>query len=284
MKRFTLMVLLCSVTLTFPALAVVEQQTERIVWDKTPIPLTLAVGKDRVVHFPVAVKIGVPKKLAGRLISTSVDGTVYWRAVEEFAATLVLVQEVEGDLRTYSFYLEAVEQGASTAAVEILRPHEPEVVGGSLHAQHGASEASTYHGYVALTRFAAQQLYAPTRLLRELPDVHRIPVPDQAPVALMTGIGVDPGTMRPVGADVEALPLMAWAGEAGLYVTAVRLRNRSPRALILDPRTAFHGRWLAATFQHAQLRPAGHVADTSVVYLISARRFEDTLQPYGEMP
>jgi integrating conjugative element protein (TIGR03749 family) len=264
-------------------LAAEEDQTERIVWDKTPIHLTLPIGRDRAVYFPVAVKVGAPKKLVGRLISTPVDGTVYWRALEDFAPTLVLVQEIEGDLMTYSFYLEAVEQGASTA-VEILRPRGRGVRGDSRNADYGAEDASPHHGYIALTRFAAQQLYAPTRLLSEFPGVHRIPMPDRGPVALMTGIGVDPGTMRPVGVDVEALPLIAWAGESGLYVTAVRLRNRSPRALILDPRTALHGQWLAITFQHAQLRPTGHAADTSAVYLISARRFEDTLHPFGVIP
>lgn len=284
MKHFALSVLLSIATLISPTLAAEADQTERIVWDKTPIHLTLPIGRDRVVHFPVAVKVGAPKKLVGRLISTPVDCTVYWRAVEAFAPTLVLVQEIEGDLKTYSFYLEAAEQGASTAAVEILRPRELEEKDGSQRTGQGIEEASPHHGYIALTRFAAQQLYAPTRLLSELPGVHRIPVPDQGAVALMTGIGVDPGTMRPVEADVEALPLIAWADEGGLYVTAVRLRNRSSRALILDPRTAFHGQWLAATFQHAQLRPAGHAADTSAVYLISARRFEDTLRPFGAVP
>lgn len=284
MKRFASSILLCATILAFPALAAAETQTERIVWEKTPIHLTLPIGQDRTVHFPVAVKVGAPKKLVGRLISTPVDGTVYWRAVEEFEPTLVLVQEIEGDLRTYSFYLEAVEQVAITATVEILRPRDPQVEGGSQYAGQGTGEVSPQHGYIALTRFAAQQLYAPTRLLSDLPGVHRVPVSDQGPVDLMTGIGVDAGTLRSVGADVEALPLIAWADEEGLYVTAVRLRNRSPRALILDPRTAFHGQWLAATFQHAQLRPAGHAADTSAVYLVSARRFEAALRPFGAVP
>jgi integrating conjugative element protein (TIGR03749 family) len=284
MKGFVLFILVLGVAFAWPVKAAEDAPIERIVWDKTPIHLRLPIGQDRVVHFPMTVKVGTPKKLMGRLITTPVDGTVYWRALKAFAPTLVLVQALEGDLGTYTFYLEAVEQGASPAAVEILVPHEREVDGRRGDAGHGAEEAFPHHGYIALTRFAAQQLYAPTRLLRELAGVHRIPVPDQGPVTLMTGVGVDPGTMRPVGTDVEALPLVGWADEGGLYVTAVRLRNRSSRVLMLDPRTAFRGQWLAATFQHSTLQPAGQPADTTAVYLISARRFEDALRPFGEPP
>jgi integrating conjugative element protein (TIGR03749 family) len=281
MKPFISNVLLGVATVALPALAAEDGPIERIVWDRTPIHLRLPIGQDRVVHFPMAVKVGAPKKLVGRLISTPVDGTVYWRALEAFAPTLVLVQALEGDLGTYTFYLEAVEPGARPAAVEILVPHAREVDNRPGEAEHGAEDAFPHHGYIALTRFAAQQLYAPTRLLHALPGVHRIPVPDQGPVTLMTGVAADPGTMRPVGADVEALPLIGWADEGGLYVTAVRLRNRSFRTLMLDPRTAFQGQWLAATFQQATLQPAGQAGDTTAVYLISARRFEDALRPFG---
>ena len=122
---------------------------------------------------------------------------------------------------------------------------------------------------MALTRFAAQQLYAPDRLLRELDGVYRVPIPDRGPMPLIRAAG----TL----ADIEATPLASWADETGLYVTAVRLQNRTQRAIVLDPRTALRGEWLAATFHHTRLFPAGHEADTSAAYLVSARPFEDAL-------
>ena len=36
---------------------------ERIAWRKTPIDVELAVGAERLVHFPGAVKVGVPPQL-----------------------------------------------------------------------------------------------------------------------------------------------------------------------------------------------------------------------------
>ena len=125
--------------------------------------------------------------------------------------------------------------------------------------------------YVALTRFAAQQLYAPERLLRELEGVYRVPVSDQGTVPLIRTAG----TL----AEIEATPLASWADETGLYV---RLRNLTSQPVVLDPRTALRGEWLAATFQHARLFPAGHEADTTAVYLISARPFADALGPVGK--
>jgi len=116
--------------------------------------------------------------------------------------------------------------------------------------------------YVALTRFAAQQMYAPARLRPAHPQVRQLAVA-QDPVALVRG-----------GA-VSALPLTTWR-HRGLYVTVVRLQNQTATATVLDPRD-LRGDWLAATFQHARLLPHGDEADTTAVYLLSRRPFGESL-------
>jgi integrating conjugative element protein (TIGR03749 family) len=117
-------------------------------------------------------------------------------------------------------------------------------------------------GYAALTRYAAQQLYAPTRLIPRQSGVIAIPVNGE-PVDLV------------YGAKVEAVPVAAW--KVGLqYVTAVKLTNRTQRAVVLDPRE-LRGSWLAATFQHNRLLPADNEADTTAVYLVSDRPFDVAL-------
>jgi integrating conjugative element protein (TIGR03749 family) len=114
-------------------------------------------------------------------------------------------------------------------------------------------------GYIPLTRFAAKQLYAPIRLVKDRPGIVRVPVSREA-VDLLHG-----GT-------VEATPVVAWRA-GGLYVTAIKLTNRSEQPQTLDPRH-LRGTWLAATFQHHRLLPKGDEADTTAVYLISARPFD----------
>ena len=119
------------------------------------------------------------------------------------------------------------------------------------------------YDYATLTRFASQSLYAPRRLTPALPGVFRTPV-DERQVNLVRG------------ESIQATPLIAWRS-GNLHVTAVRLRNRGASSVILDPRS-LRGLWLAATFQHARLLPSGDEADTTAVYLISAKPFEHAVQ------
>src|SRR3546814_11374133 len=66
---------------------------------------------------------------------------------------------------------------------------------------------------------------------------------------------------------VHARALAAWRLE-DQWVTAVRLTNTSARWLDLDPR-ALQGNFVAATFQHPNLGPAGTPSDTTVLYLVT---------------
>ncbi|MQT57281.1 DUF3438 family protein, partial [Pseudomonas sp. FSL R10-0399] len=66
---------------------------------------------------------------------------------------------------------------------------------------------------------------------------------------------------------VQARAIVAWRLD-DLWVTAVRLANRSTRRLALDPRE-LQGDFTTATFQHSALGPVGTPEDTSVVYLVT---------------
>ena len=100
---------------------------------------------------------------------------------------------------------------------------------------------------VALTQFAAQQLYAPQRLLGEMPDIRRVPMGTTASVPLYRD------------EDVLAEPLGSWQG-GGLYVTAVKLTNRGTSRVSLDPRR-LSGYFVSAAFQHNTLGSAGSISE-----------------------
>ena len=236
----------------------ITEAPERIVWDKTPIKLTLRVGHERRVTFSGDVRVGVSPALADVLRTQSVDGTVYWLATKTFPATRVQVREIESG-RVYLIDLQAEEKEGGDAPVEIRVRTSASDADDSVSGEDTAERL----GYVALTRYAAHQMYAPKRLLRDPPGVFRARLNGKKPVPLVRG-----GT-------VEALPLVAWRG-GELYVTAVKLRNITDAPVTLDPRE-LHGQWLTATFQHARLLPHGDEADTTCVYLISARPFEESL-------
>jgi integrating conjugative element protein (TIGR03749 family) len=231
---------------------------DRVVWDRTPIRVVLPVGTERLVHFPEhAVRVGVPDDLPLRTLS--VDGTVYWQAQAPFAPVRVIVQGLEEDGGYYLLDLEARES-APAVPLAILRAGAERPAPARVRAPDEPRHQNL--DYVALTRFAAQQMYAPARLRPAHPQVRPVAVPE-APIALVRG-----------GA-VEAVPLIAWR-HRGLYVTVVRLQNQAPEASVLDPRD-LRGEWLAATFQHARLLAHGDEADTTAVYLLSRRPLGESL-------
>lgn len=226
---------------------------QRIKWDRAPLSVPLTVGEERMVHFRAPVSVGLPVGLEALLRTQTVNGTVYLRASSAFPSTRIVVRELDGG-QVYLLDVHATAEGHPlppvTIFVEETLASDP----------YSSQDANHRHiGYVALTRYAAQQLYAPLRLLSAHPGIVRQPVREQA-VRFVPGDGV------------TATPLAAWRA-GSLYVTAVKLTNRLKSAQVLDPRT-LRGEWLAATFQHARLLPAGDEADTTAVYLVSAQPFE----------
>lgn len=237
--------------------------TDRIAWKKAPIRLDLRVDHERLVHFPASVKVGVPARLQPLLRAQNVDGTVYLLARGAFAATRLMVREVDSG-QIYLLDLSASQDKGQIHPVQIYAAERTHAESEQADAPAGRGHHTglPQYGYVALTRFAAQQLYAPGRLLQDTPGIVRIPVA-RDPVDLVRG-----------GA-IQAAPLVAWRA-GNLYLTAVKLSNRTHKPQILDPRH-LRGAWLTAAFQHNRLLPAGDEADTTAVYLISARPFEASL-------
>ncbi|MHA5665556.1 TIGR03749 family integrating conjugative element protein, partial [Pseudomonas aeruginosa] len=112
---------------------------------------------------------------------------------------------------------------------------------------------------VVLTRFAAQNLYAPLRTVEPLPGVMRVNLRRD----------LDLGTLMPT-LPVRAVALASWRLE-DQWVTAVRLTNNSSGWITLDPRI-LQGDFLTATFQHEALGPRGTPEDTTVLYLVTRGR------------
>ncbi|MBK5942941.1 TIGR03749 family integrating conjugative element protein, partial [Halorhodospira halophila] len=209
---------------------------ERVVWDGTPIRVILPVDGERIVRLPAdQARVGVPPALEDRLRVLSREGVLYLQPTEAFEATRVLVEEPHTG-RSFMLDLEAREDGPRREL--IVHGEEREAAADP----EGPSEAESADGqapvldYVTLTRYAAQNLYAPDRLRPGHPGIR--------------SVGVEDGTVALVrGAHVEAEPVAAWRG-GGYHVTAVRLTNQTREPVLLDPR-ALRGDWLAATFQHA---------------------------------
>lgn len=248
-----------------PALA--KESVERIFWDKKPLKITLPVNKERMITFPSPVKIGLPIKINSQLRTQINHNTVYWLAHEEFKSQRIEIRAIDGSV-IYLVDLQAKQTGVSDESIEVI-----------IKASHAGSNASaqtasaledgyfspkqTSPSYILLTRFAAQQLFAPTRLLKNNQGIHRVPV------------NRDTTTYLIQGAMISAKPVAAWKKNS-LYVTAIELKNLSTAFISLDPRK-IRGQWKAATFQYTYLHPRGSEYDTAALYLISDRPFHEVL-------
>ena len=231
-----------------------ETNARRITWRYQPIAVELGVGAEQLVHFPAAVSIGLPSSVDAALRTQTVNGTVYWLARAPFSKTRVLVREIDSG---YTYLLDVSASDAPSDATPLAVQRDGTAPGNAAAKTGGQSI-----DYVALTRMAAQALYAPPRLVSPLPGASR------------TSVDPDEVQLLPER-QVSAKPLMAWRADA-LYLTAVKLTNNGDDAVHLDPRR-LQGQWLSATFQHSELAPAGELAASTVVYLISARSFAEAL-------
>ncbi|WP_404361417.1 TIGR03749 family integrating conjugative element protein [Methylotuvimicrobium sp. KM1] len=242
-----------------------SSEIERLFWDKLPISITLPVGQERLVTFPGDVRVGMPSGLSGKVRTQSHNGTVYWLANESFEAQRIEIHEIDGS-GIYLVDLSASQElSLPVNPIEVLNRQAQSVEKTDSDRKHrNPRQPRKAPGLVTLTRFAAQQLYAPFRMLKASPSIHRVVVTRRALHNLIRG------------EPIEAVPVASWQGGA-LYVTAVQLRNTANAPVELDPRR-IRGRWKAATFQHVRLHPSGSEADTTAVYLVSDRPFHEMIR------
>jgi integrating conjugative element protein (TIGR03749 family) len=234
--------------------------SDRLIYQRVPLRVGLAVNRERLIGFPGIVALHTPEGFEALAQTQIIDRTVYIKALAPFNAIRVIAEEIHtGRKIPLDFVAETVK--APSAAQ--YRPLEILVSGTNTQgpaastigdARPSTREPAPSHDMVALTRHAAQALYAPTRLIPNTAGVTQVSV----------NAGAVQGLYR--GWRIETAPIGAWRS-GQLTVTAVRFRNQSAGAQDLDLQE-IRGSWLAATAQHTRLLAAGSQWDTTVVYLV----------------
>lgn len=246
--------LLCSAL--FLLVSPLANAVEILRWERLPLAVPLQVGQERVVFIERNVRVGLPASLQGKLRVQSAGGALYLLANEAIAPSRLQLQDADdGTLILLDIAAEPAEAGEPPLeAVRIVEAERPAPRDGDEAAV--ARPAPPTPLPVALTRYAAQALYAPLRTLEAVPGVSTVPLRDDLVLdTLMPEL--------PLGYRA----LAAWRLE-DLWVTAVRLRNTSPHWVELDPRR-LQGDFVSATFQHPDLGRKGEATDTTVVYLVT---------------
>jgi integrating conjugative element protein (TIGR03749 family) len=240
------------------------EAVEILRWQRLPLPVPLVVGEERIVFIDRNVRVGVPAQLGERLRVQSAGGTIYLKANNTIPPTRLQLQDVEsGALILLDIAAEATREGEKPLEpVRIVLEETGQRDGRPAGSTNKLSNPSTSAPPrdtpipVVLIRYAAQNLYAPLRTVE--------PVAGIARANLRRGLALD--TLLPT-LPVRARALAAWR-LSDQWVTAVRLANTSASWLDLDPR-ALQGDFVAASFQHPTLGPAGEPTDTTVVYLVT---------------
>ncbi|AFK67209.1 MULTISPECIES: TIGR03749 family integrating conjugative element protein [Pseudomonas] len=219
-------------------------------WDRLPLAVPLTVDQERVLMLDEDVRVGVPGTIAGKLRVQSVGGTVYLRAAEALPPTRLQLQSVKsGDIILID--IEALEGSEVLEPVKIVAQAPASDVDAAKEAKPETTPVQ-----VVLTRYAAQNLYAPLRTVAPLPGVRRVPLSDS--VAFSSLLPTE---------RVSIKALAAWR-LGDYWVTAVKIVNRGPGKVVLDPRH-LQATLFAATFQHSDLGITGTPEDTTVAYLVT---------------
>jgi len=242
-------------------------------WERMPLAVPLKVGQERIVFVDRNVRVGVPASVGERLRVQSAGGAVYLRANEPIEPTRLQLQDADtGALILLDIAAESAKDGeAELEPVRIVEGGGSPTRYGDQPSGAGDTPASTSDQTgartarretpipVVLTRFAAQNLYAPLRTVEPLPGVMRVNLRRD----------MDLATLAPT-LPVRSVALASWRLE-DQWVTAVRITNTGGGWVTLDPR-ALQGDFLTATFQHDALGPRGTPEDTTVLYLVTRGR------------
>lgn len=256
------MIMRLLIALALTAMAAPATAVEIMPWKRLPLPVQLSVGHERIIFVDRNVRVGAPRSLQNSLRIQSVAGAVYLLASEQIPPSRLHLKDAEsGEIILLD--IATIDSGAELEPARIVFQEdqvppvavEEEPAGDSSPVDERPQRRKTPIP-LALTRYAAQMLYAPLRTVEPLPGVRQVPVRLAGPL----------DTLIPTH-EVSATAKVAWSLDQW-YVTPVRITNRRAQRIELDPRTV-QGDFYAATFQHLTLGPAGSPEDTTTLYLVT---------------
>ena len=227
-----------------------DVEVKELIYSDQPLEIRIPVDIPVEMRFPEPAEFGIPEELSDFLQIENLASTVYLTAKTSFPSKPVLVKLMHSNVPIVIRLTANMNQnGPYTYLIKTSERRKPVVPPVALSP-------------VELTRYAAQQLFAPDRLIPKSETIVRIRVSTD-PIDLSLDL------------DIQSHPIASWSS-GSLYVTAVKLENLSSTTKRLLPQD-LRGNWRTATYHHSRLLAHESDGDSSIVYLVSDKPFSSAL-------
>lgn len=241
---------------------------ELITWDRTPIKITINQNDERMVILERNISVGLPASLQDKLRVQSLGGVIYLKSNAPFTETRLMLKDLEtGEI----ILVDLTGNGPSKKKLETIKittDNESEV-----NLKKAEENYTTEHDEqtllpvpVLLTRYAAQNYYAPLRAIEKVNGIKQI------------SMSLPPLLTRLVPQlPISAEPKSVWRLK-NYEVVAIKLVNHSKNHVNLDARL-LQGNFYSATFQHNTLGPNGDPTDTTMLYIVTKGKVINAFLP-----
>jgi len=254
-KKFVAFILL-----TVSGALFANESVRTLVWGNKAMEITLSVGNERMIRFPQPlVDIQMPQYLLSESISRPEllpDGRLFWLAKQEWDA--VRIRAIGADSEVYLLDVSASSKATDTNPIEIVKsiPVDPQV----LEEAAVSRVRKGGYDYIDLARYAAQHVYGPSRLIKPLSGVSRVPM-EQHVVNIYRGVGLEISTVA------------QWQSQLPeRYITILKVTNTTKQDVDVDPRK-LRGDWMFVASHNDSVLPFGYLGDTTHLYAVSRTPF-----------
>ena len=211
------------------------QAARTVLWDKTVIPVELTVGVEQLLHFDGSVSPGLSpllsKKDFFRVLSSK--GTVYMTALQPFDKQRVKFKTDRGDYILIDLSAQTSETPPGKVEPLHVVAAGDEALPDSIEDSYrslGRPVAPSVSMFDVL-RYGAQRLYSPERVIKPVPGIADVTIKIRNDLR-----GLYKGRQQK---SLSIKVVQGWQS-SGIYVTALRIKNRGDKPFTFDPSKLQH--------------------------------------------
>ncbi len=262
-KTFLLVLLGC--VMTGHALAI-----EHVVFDGSPITLSVHKDIERQIVFPknTSIMIGVRAEHKAEFKTlSSIDNRVFIQAGEKGVERQKIIFKDSVTGTNFVFDIKLSEDEALDPLVSIHLPkNNSKSVSGV--AGNDRTTQNKINSYPFLTRYVFQQMYSPSRLIKDHSLIQRVSVKSEIVTNLFGCFGGSTACI-----DIQATPIVSYRTDR-LYASAIEIRNISNYAVEVDARMIERSPQdlLAASFMHHRLLPRKSGGKSKTILVLIHKR------------